>query len=274
MDSSTSSKDVVSKEVIDFIKIFPSLQIVDDDYSKITKVKCCLTGHELPCRLTELETYTKGRRFKVAQDRDNDKFEKYKPHIVPSTKKGRENQIFCTLTVRHINRVPAHVERHVNGRRYKKALAKYEECQRLGTKFKPLARSKKRAEDSDSQEVKKYSHHANSDTSESEAESDDSMSDLYPREDFERLQEGGGEGATAAAESEENDDDSDFEVENMDCGTHAVNESNPTPGSQTKRKKKSKKGGRRKVAKTQATQESQNGVTGKKTKKRQRTEKT
>ena len=38
-----------------------------------------------------------------------------------------------------------------------------------------------RAEDSDSQEVKKYSHHANSDTSESEAESDDSMSDLYPR---------------------------------------------------------------------------------------------
>lgn len=56
-----------------------------------------------------------------------------------------------------------------------------EECQRLGTKFKPLARSKKRAEDSDSQEVKKYSHHANSDTSESEAESDDSMSDLYPR---------------------------------------------------------------------------------------------
>lgn len=38
MDSSTSSKDVVSKEVTDFIKIFPSLQIVDDDYSKITKV--------------------------------------------------------------------------------------------------------------------------------------------------------------------------------------------------------------------------------------------
>eukprot|EP00057_Strongylocentrotus_purpuratus_P011928 XP_011666402.1 PREDICTED: phosphatidylinositol 3-kinase catalytic subunit type 3 [Strongylocentrotus purpuratus] len=151
-----------------------------------------------------------------------------------------------------------------------------EECQRLGTKFKPLARSKKRAEDSDSQEVKKYSHHANSDTSESEAESDDSMSDLYPREDFERLQEGGGEGATAAAaaESEEDDDDSDFEIENMDCGSHAPNESNPTPGSPSKRKKKSKKGGRRKFAKTQATQESQNGVTGKKTKKRQRTEKT
>ena len=38
MDSTTSSKDVVSTEVIDFIKIFPSLQIVDDDYSKIRKV--------------------------------------------------------------------------------------------------------------------------------------------------------------------------------------------------------------------------------------------
>ncbi|XP_054749377.2 surfeit locus protein 2-like [Lytechinus pictus] len=259
MASSKTKRFEDDAKVIDFIKLFPSLKITDDAFSKAKKVKCSLTGHELPCRLAELEKYTNGKRFKTAQDRDKDKFEQYKPHIVPSTKKGRENQLFCTLTVRHINRVPAHVERHVNGRRYKKALEKYEECQRQGIKFKPLARSKKKESDSD---IKKYSHHADSDTSDSEDESDDSMSDLYPREYFERLQDGG-EG--------EDDDDSDFDIENNDCGLSTQNESKPTPSGQAKRKNKSKKGGRRKFAKTQSTHLSQNGMTEKKGKRRKGT---
>lgn len=34
------------------------------------------------------------------------------------------NQLFCKLTLRHLNRQPHHVLRHVNGKRFKKALCK------------------------------------------------------------------------------------------------------------------------------------------------------
>lgn len=34
------------------------------------------------------------------------------------------NQLFCKLTLRHIGRMPHHVLRHVNGKRYQRALQK------------------------------------------------------------------------------------------------------------------------------------------------------
>lgn len=34
------------------------------------------------------------------------------------------NQLFCKLTLRHLNRQPHHVLRHINGKRFKKALSK------------------------------------------------------------------------------------------------------------------------------------------------------
>lgn len=41
------------------------------------------------------------------------------------------NQLFCKLTLRHLNRQPHHVLRHVNGKRFKKALCKCQCCARL-----------------------------------------------------------------------------------------------------------------------------------------------
>lgn len=42
------------------------------------------------------------------------------------------NQLFCKLTLRHLNRQPHHVRRHINGKRFKKALSK---CQYSTTSF-------------------------------------------------------------------------------------------------------------------------------------------
>ena len=36
------------------------------------------------------------------------------------------HQLFCTLTLRHINKTPTHVERHVSGGKFKRALARCE----------------------------------------------------------------------------------------------------------------------------------------------------
>ncbi|XP_033923464.1 surfeit locus protein 2 isoform X3 [Melopsittacus undulatus] len=90
-------------------------------WGPLGRVRCRLTGHEMPCRLSDLQTYTNGKKYqrliKTAREFDYSMFE---PHIVPSTK--NLHQLFCKLTLRHINKYPEQVLSHVQGRRYQKAL--------------------------------------------------------------------------------------------------------------------------------------------------------
>ncbi|KAH0615371.1 hypothetical protein JD844_004553 [Phrynosoma platyrhinos] len=100
-----------------------------------TRVRCELTGHELPCRLPALRAYTEGKKYRRliakglpgqggGEDGGGGGGEGegglFGPHLVPSASNPR--QLFCRLTLRHINRIPAHVLRHVQGRRFQKAL--------------------------------------------------------------------------------------------------------------------------------------------------------
>lgn len=50
-------------------------------------MKCALTGHELPCRLPELQVYTRGKKYRrlVSASPAFD-YAEFEPHIVPSTK--------------------------------------------------------------------------------------------------------------------------------------------------------------------------------------------
>lgn len=51
------------------------------------QVKCALTGHELPCRLPELQVYTSGKKYRrLAGASPAFDYAKFEPHIVPSTK--------------------------------------------------------------------------------------------------------------------------------------------------------------------------------------------
>ncbi|XP_022108937.1 surfeit locus protein 2-like isoform X2 [Acanthaster planci] len=138
----------------------------------------------MPCKMTALESYTKGRKYQRLRERSCCDLEKYKPHIIPSQKKGHVHQLFCTLTRRHISREPADIERHVKGKRYMRALTRYNECQRLGVPFKPC--SKVPRMDQQQQELDHGPREGSTTDSEaSDGETDDSMSDLYPAEDFE-----------------------------------------------------------------------------------------
>ncbi|XP_051663809.1 surfeit locus protein 2 [Manacus candei] len=151
------------------------------------KVRCRLTGHEMPCRLSELQAYTSGKKYqrliRTAKEFDYGTFE---PHIVPSTK--NLHQLFCKLTLRHINKFPEHVLRHVQGKRYQKALKTYEECQREGVEYVPacLRQKKQRAQHPDDQMNGSRKPHRKEEfwepksSDEDGEETDDSMSDLYP----------------------------------------------------------------------------------------------
>ncbi|XP_075704802.1 surfeit locus protein 2 [Rhinoderma darwinii] len=161
--------DELPEEVRLFLLQHPTLQPIAGN-----KVRFAVTGHELPCRLSDLQNFTDGRKYKRLSSRPLAfHYSSFEPHIVPSTKNG---QLFCKLTLRHINKVPEHVQRHVQGKRYLRALHRYEECQKQGVEYVPAClqnKKKQRHLEEDKGEVCERSPGEDS-------ESGDSMSDLYP----------------------------------------------------------------------------------------------
>ncbi|XP_053551897.1 surfeit locus protein 2 [Bombina bombina] len=153
----------------------PSLQLIEGN-----KVRCALTGHELPCRLPELQSFISGKKYKrLTKVTSSFNYNSYKPHIVPSTK--TPHQMFCKLTLRHINKIPEEVLRHVQGKRYQKALRKYDECKKQGVEYVPACLQRKKKFSGSERRANTNGgalepHNSDSGGSDSE----DSMSDLYP----------------------------------------------------------------------------------------------
>ncbi|XP_060065801.1 surfeit locus protein 2-like [Ylistrum balloti] len=161
--------DMLSKELQSILKKYPTLSLQKGR----EKIRCELSGHEMPCSHETVNTYINGKKFQKLLAQKTFEYEKYKQHIIPSTKKGRQHQLFCMLTLRHMNNLPDHIQKHLEGRRFLKAYKRWEECQRTGEVFKPLESKKKQEEQALDEE-------------DSDKESDvDSLSDLYPAADFE-----------------------------------------------------------------------------------------
>uniref|UniRef100_V9KK28 Surfeit locus protein 2-like protein n=1 Tax=Callorhinchus milii TaxID=7868 RepID=V9KK28_CALMI len=206
----------MEREVEDLLRQHPALSLGPD-----SRVRCSLTNHELPCRLADLQAYTSGKKYQRLVTSQPFRYEQFEPHVVPSTKNPQ--QLFCKLTLRHINRIPQHVLRHVNGKRYQKAQHQYEECQRMGIPYVPACMSgknKKRRDRSDKAGDRHKLWEPDSSEGE-EADSDDSLSDLYPKEIFKRDAPGKGE------------DSDEFLSDNEECEKMEVESQ-----AQGKRKKK------------------------------------
>ncbi|KAG8142028.1 hypothetical protein E2320_006660 [Naja naja] len=73
----------LSSELERFLQRHPSLRVLPPG----KKVRCTLTGHELPCRLPELQAFTAGKRYlRLSKTSEVLDYSEYEPHIVPSTK--------------------------------------------------------------------------------------------------------------------------------------------------------------------------------------------
>ncbi|KAL2100439.1 hypothetical protein ACEWY4_004833 [Coilia grayii] len=213
----------------DFLQNHPFLQVTD-----AKKIKCTLNGHEFPCNLTELKNFTSGKKYKTLSATAKFDYSQYEPHVVPSTKEP--NHLFCKLTLRHINRLPHHVLRHVNGKRFQKALQKYKECQEQGVEYVPARlKQKRRPRDADDGEDERQNRTRKKDNGEmwepssSEGEgsdSEDSMSDLYPSTLFTVKEQEKMDGAE--------EDEDDFETDEEDMEVSAMEEETQAP---QKRKK-------------------------------------
>ncbi|XP_051981481.1 LOW QUALITY PROTEIN: surfeit locus protein 2 [Xyrauchen texanus] len=241
----------LSEDLRSFLQNHPFFELTD-----CKKVKCTLNGHELPCSLNELQLFTAGKKYKKLSEEAEFNYSQYEPHIVASTK--QPNRLFCKLTLRHLNRVPQHILRHVNGKRYKKAHENYEECVRQGVASVPARlKQKKRPKERDDATGSDRRHKRKEDSgiwapSSSDVEkgdSEDSMSDLYPTSMFNLKkaegEEGMGEGEEDDFKTDDDDDMSEMEVENQTSKRKKVQSS----GFTKKCKKDKKKRGFRHVAK-------------------------
>ncbi|KAM5191481.1 surfeit locus protein 2-like [Mantella aurantiaca] len=151
-----------------------------NSHGKRPQVHFTLSGHEMPCRLSDLQKFTAGKKYKKLNEMSFDR-SKYEPHIVPSTK--NTEQLFCKLTLRHITKRLDDVQRHVNGKRYQRALHKYEQCQKLGVEFVPAClknKGKQRILGAEPSSGKKEQLWEPEDSGGEDSDSGDSMSDLYP----------------------------------------------------------------------------------------------
>ncbi|XP_023666872.2 surfeit locus protein 2 [Paramormyrops kingsleyae] len=194
----------IPADVKAFLREHPFLVVTE-----AKKIKCTLNGHEIPLNLTELQKFASGKKYEKLCARANFNYSEYEPHVVPSTK--QPNQLFCKLTLRHIGRMPHHVLRHVNGKRYQRALRKYNECKEKGIEFVPASLQHKKPKGGRREGRQASSRRGNevwapSSSEEDGSESEDSMSDLYPASMF-----------TLKKQSEvEQDGDDDFQTVDED----------------------------------------------------------
>ncbi|XP_032089182.1 surfeit locus protein 2 isoform X2 [Thamnophis elegans] len=172
-----AGSSLLSPELERFLQRHPSLRVLPPG----KKVRFMLTGHELPCRLPELQAFTAGKKY-LRMSKTSEVLD------------YSENQLFCKLTLRHLNKIPEHVLRHVQGRRYQKALRRYEDCQKEGLEYVPaclLHKRRRPRQETDNGLCERRGKPRGAfweppASDEGGNETDDSLSDLYPAELFPR----------------------------------------------------------------------------------------
>ncbi|KAK3087514.1 hypothetical protein FSP39_006838 [Pinctada imbricata] len=76
----------------------------------------------MPCKADAIQNYLSGKKYAKLQRLQCVENEEVKKHLVQSHKKGREHQLFCLLTQRHLNNRHDHIMKHVEGKRFQRVL--------------------------------------------------------------------------------------------------------------------------------------------------------
>ncbi|KAK6195040.1 hypothetical protein SNE40_000556 [Patella caerulea] len=186
----------LDSEVVKLLKKYKELKIDKDN----KKIKCSLSGHEMPCTPLAITTYVSGKKFNKLRQKKEYNYDEHKTHLVPSIKKFHLKHLYCPLTQTHVNDTPADIERHITGRKYKRALAEWKRCQEAGEKFRPFGNLKKqRPDDDDAMSNSSDLTGGGGGILDSDHETDskkdteeDNFSDLYPEENEEDMKDGSG----------------------------------------------------------------------------------
>eukprot|EP00644_Phytophthora_capsici_P007730 jgi/Phyca11/126112/e_gw1.61.100.1 len=111
---------VVDSAVQKFLKKNEFLEVVEsgEGENKRVRIKCQLTQHEMLPRVDLIEQHLKSKKFIKARDWYCHDYSQYEPYIVPHRRLSKS--LYCNVTGTILNRIPSEVEKHVNGKRYKR----------------------------------------------------------------------------------------------------------------------------------------------------------
>ncbi|CAL8085425.1 unnamed protein product [Calicophoron daubneyi] len=100
------------------------------------RIRCIYTMHEMPYDFELVSHHISCPKYKRAYVKHL--LEEHSDYIVDvSSSIEHRNQLFCKLTWRYINKDPDHLLRHLHGRRFQKALIRYNQCKETGGVFVP-----------------------------------------------------------------------------------------------------------------------------------------
>eukprot|EP00981_Chlorochromonas_danica_P001184 scaffold262_cov164-Ochromonas_danica.AAC.8 len=155
MSKEPSLADVLQKHT--FLKLLPS-----------NRIKCEVTQHELPLDVKVIEAHVNGKKFKKALEWYNHDFSQYQPYIVPH--KEDNKKLFCVLTKQTLNKIPAEVQKHVSGKRFKRLKEEHEQKKVKGSKSKSKVPKESEDEEPDFWEEEEEEEVAKDDSEEQDQE--------------------------------------------------------------------------------------------------------
>mmetsp|Transcript_13339 Transcript_13339/g.20004 ORF Transcript_13339/g.20004 Transcript_13339/m.20004 type:complete len:150 (+) Transcript_13339:14-463(+) len=86
--------------------------------SENNKIVCHLTNHEMPARADVVFAYIRGSKYKKSLEWYSHNYSQYLPYIVENKKNSK--QLYCTITQTTLNKIPEEVNKHVNGKKFKR----------------------------------------------------------------------------------------------------------------------------------------------------------
>ncbi|CAI5719683.1 unnamed protein product [Hyaloperonospora brassicae] len=118
MAAPASSLEPALQQLLDQHEFLEVLETGGHDEPKRVRVKCQLTQHEMLPRADVVTAHLTSKKFCKARDWYCHDYSQYEPYIVPHRRLPK--CLFCNVTSTILNRIPAEVEKHVQGKRYKR----------------------------------------------------------------------------------------------------------------------------------------------------------
>eukprot|EP00106_Octopus_bimaculoides_P008860 XP_014776302.1 PREDICTED: surfeit locus protein 2-like isoform X2 [Octopus bimaculoides] len=258
MATDTNNSPTLSAEIQKILSENSHLKYLSDT----GKIKCSLSGHEMSCDAKVVNSYLHGKKHKRLKALNDYDYDKYRQHLVDSTKRFPKNQLLCLLTYKYINNLQSSIQKHINGRKFQKAFKKWEELQKEGKEYIVPKKQPNSSENFEGIEKKRKKKSKYEEDEEDESDND-SLSDLYPWEEFqkegkkqkpncsENFEDIGKKRKKKRKYEEDEEDESDndslsdlYPIEEFpknDDGHKSVKKKKYTPESKFKNKKKKKK---------------------------------
>ncbi len=84
------------------------------------RIRCSVTGHELPPRAEEVSAYLSSKKYQRALlwQTFSLSLSSLSSYLVPHKDKEKTHLLHCTLTGHNVNKIPEQIMKHIQGKKY------------------------------------------------------------------------------------------------------------------------------------------------------------